>query len=136
MSPAVSGRLIVALTVTDVARSQSWYAALLGAEAVSHYRSPDGTLQAVLRDHISGLELCLISRNSVSDDLFDEHRVGLDHLEFVVDSREELDLWASHLDLLGVWHSGVKEPAYSPAAMITLRDPDNIQLEFYWPGAS
>lgn len=134
MSPAVSGRLIVTLTVTDAADSAFWYASLLEAEAVSRYRSPDGTLQTVLRDHATGLELCFVSRNA-DGDVFDEHRVGLDHLEFVVDSRGELDRWVSHLDRLGIPHSGVKEPTYSLAAMVTFRDPDNIQLEFYWPGA-
>lgn len=118
MSPAVSGRLIITLTVTDAARSASWDVSVLEAKAVSHYRGPDGTLQIVLRDHSTGLELCLASRKA-GGDVFDEQRVGLDHLEFVVDSRVELDRWASHLDDLRKSHSGVKEPTYSPAAMVT-----------------
>jgi hypothetical protein len=36
------------------------------------------------------------------------------------------------LDALGIAHSGVKEPSYTPNAMLTFRDPDNIQLEFFW----
>jgi len=35
------------------------------------------------------------------------------------------------LDELGVPHSGIKQAALG--AMIALRDPDNIQLELYWP---
>jgi glyoxylase I family protein len=33
---------------------------------------------------------------------------------------------------MGVEHSGVKEFDYTPNAMLTFRDPDNIQLEFFW----
>lgn len=56
-------------------------------------------------------------------------------MEFLVPSRTALDDWAEHLDRIGVVHSGIKEPEYGSAAMVTLRDPDNIQLEFYWPGS-
>jgi hypothetical protein len=43
-----------------------------------------------------------------------------------------LDAWAAQLDALGVSHSGVTQPAYTSNAMVTFRDPDNIQLEFFW----
>jgi hypothetical protein len=33
---------------------------------------------------------------------------------------------------MGVEHSGVNELEYTPNPMLTLRDPDNIQLEFFW----
>ena len=36
------------------------------------------------------------------------------------------------LDRLGIQHSGIKEPEYTRNAMLTFRDPDNIQLEFFW----
>ena len=42
--------------------------------------------------------------------------------------------WVAHLDQLHIAHSGVKEPDYATTAMVTFRDPDNIQLEFFWPG--
>ena len=29
-------------------------------------------------------------------------------------------------------HSGVKELDYTTNSMLTFRDPDNIQLEFFW----
>jgi hypothetical protein len=43
-----------------------------------------------------------------------------------------LDEWVAHLDALGVAHSGITEPSYTRNAMLTFRDPDNIQLEFFW----
>jgi glyoxylase I family protein len=134
MPPRVTGQLVVILTVTDAARSATWYEALLGAYEASRYGEPGGSMQVVIGAPSIGLELCFASRAGSEPDAFDERRVGLDHLEFLVASRAELDRWVDHLDYLGVEHSGVKEPAYSSAAMITLRDPDNIQLELYWPG--
>ena len=46
--------------------------------------------------------------------------------------RSDLDSWASRLDELGVRHSGIKQPSYTANAMLTFRDPDNIQLELFW----
>jgi catechol-2,3-dioxygenase len=62
---------------------------------------------------------------------FSEFRTGLDHAELGVPSREALEEWVERLDELGVEHSGIKEAALG--AMVTFRDPDNIQLELYWP---
>lgn len=61
-----------------------------------------------------------------------EFAPGLDHLEFLVAERTDLNEWAERLDSLGIGHSGVKEQLYTRNAMITFRDPDNIQLEFFW----
>ena len=45
---------------------------------------------------------------------------------------DDLDAWASRLDHLGIEHSGVKQPAHTDNTMLTFRDPDNIQPEFFW----
>lgn len=135
MIPKVTGQIVAIFTVRDAAMSASWYQSLFAAEETSRYLSPDGTLQVTLRDPSAGFELCLVSRPDLPPhDRFDEHRVGLDHLEFFVASRDELDRWVVRLDELGVAHSGVKQPDYASTAMLTFRDPDNIQLEFFWPG--
>ena len=44
-------------------------------------------------------------------------------------SRAELDAWASLLDERGITHSGITEE--DPWDVLVLRDPDNIQLEFF-----
>jgi catechol 2,3-dioxygenase-like lactoylglutathione lyase family enzyme len=80
----------------------------------------------------SQLVLCLVGHTGNRGELFSEFHTGLDHLEFLVDRREDLDEWADRLSQLGVEHSGVKELDYTPNAMITFRDPDNIQPEFFW----
>jgi catechol 2,3-dioxygenase-like lactoylglutathione lyase family enzyme len=56
---------------------------------------------------------------------FNETRAGLDHVEFEVPSLDVLDSWRHHLDAEGVKHSGSKPH------IVTFRDPDNIQLEFF-----
>jgi glyoxylase I family protein len=84
-----------------------------------------------LAEQFSGVELCLVDHQS-RQATFDEFQIGLDHLEFLVAHRGELDTWVARLDELGIPHSGVKEPPYTANAMVTFRDPDNIQLEFFW----
>ncbi len=85
-----------------------------------------------LREPTTDLEVCLVHHAANPGDPFSEFRTGLDHLEFFVANRTDLDDWVEHLDVLGVPHSGISQPSYTPNAMLTLRDPDNIQLEFFW----
>jgi catechol 2,3-dioxygenase-like lactoylglutathione lyase family enzyme len=62
--------------------------------------------------------------------IFDEHRVGLDHLAMRVSDLADLEAWARHLDALGVVHSGIQDvEGQRGGPLIVLRDPDNIQLE-------
>ena len=132
----ITGGIVAVLTVTDPERSAAWYGRLLGMREAGRYVHPDGSVgQVCLTEPRSGLEICLVGHTANAGAPFDEHRVGLDHLEFLVPSRVDLDDWAARLDSLGIGHSGVKEPAYGPNAMITFRDPDNIQLEFFWKAA-
>jgi hypothetical protein len=48
--------------------------------------------------------------------------------------RSTVEEWAAHLDRLGIPHSGIKDENGGP--LLTLRDPDDIQLELhaYDPG--
>jgi glyoxylase I family protein len=129
--PRIVGQVLI-LTVSDADRSAAWYRDLLGMEEIGRYAQPDGHVEQVcLVERVSGVELCLVDHRS-GQDAFDEFRIGLDHLEFLVIHRDDLDTWATRLDDLGIPHSGVKEPSYTANAMVTFRDPDNIQLEFFW----
>lgn len=129
--PGITGQVVI-FTVSDAHRSAAWYCDLLGTQEISRYVQPDGHLALVhLAEPHSGVELCLVNHGT-SPDAFSEFRAGLDHLEFLVAQRSDLDQWASRLDKLGIPHSGVKQPSYTANAMITFRDPDNIQLEFFW----
>jgi glyoxylase I family protein len=131
--PDISGRTEVNLTVRDPVTSARWYAELLGTEVLYDHTSEDGRLRYVaLVEPKSQLVLCLVGHADNEEEPFSEFRTGLDHLEFLVARREDLDEWAARLIQLGIEHSGVKELDYTRNAMVTFRDPDNIALEFFW----
>jgi len=131
--PSITGRMEVNLTVRDPVRSAAWYAELLGMRQLYEFVSPDDRMHYIsLVEPKSELVLCVVGHAANPGEPFREVVTGLDHLEFLVDSREELYEWAHRLDDLGIAHSGVKEPSYTDNAMLTFRDPDEIQLEFFW----
>jgi len=128
--------MAVNLTVRDLQRSATFYSDLLGMEVTYQYPqaiTPDTQMGYLcLREPITGLEICLVHHAVNSGDPFNEFRTGLDHLEFLVATRADLNEWANRLDTLGIAHSGISEPSHTHNAMLTFRDPDNIQLEFFW----
>lgn len=131
--PSITGRVEVNLSVRSPKLSAAWYAQLLGLQHRYDFTSADGNLRYVcLEDTDSGIVLCLVGHAANPGDAFSELRTGLDHLEFLVARRADLDEWAARLDELGIAHSGVKQPGHTANAMLTFRDPDNIQLEFFW----
>ena len=131
--PSISGRIEVNLTVRDPASSAAWYSELLDLEALYDFTGEDGRMRYIaLVEPKTQLVLCLVGHQEHSGERFSEFHTGLDHLEFLVDHREDLNEWAEKLNRLGVPHSGVKEPDHTRNAMLTFRDPDNIQLEFFW----
>lgn len=131
--PSINGRVEVNLTVRDPGASAVWYSRLLGLQWLYDYTSDDSQLRyVVVQDPSTGFTLGLVGHAANSGEPFDERRTGLDHLEFLVDRRQDLDDWALRLDELGVDHSGVKDLDYTANRMLTFRDPDNIQLEFFW----
>lgn len=135
--PSITGRVELNLTVRDPVLSAAWYAALFGMQQRYDFTSDDGRLRYIcLVEPRSELVLCLVGHIANDGEPFSEYRTGLDHLEFLVAGREDLHHWADRLDELGIGHSGVKDLDYTRNAMITLRDPDNIQLEFFWRAQS
>jgi catechol 2,3-dioxygenase-like lactoylglutathione lyase family enzyme len=131
--PPITGRVEVNLSVRDPERSAAWYAEVLGMQQRYDRAAAHRGLRYIsLTEPTSGLVLCLVGHATNDGKPFSENRTGLDHVEFLVDRREDLSAWAARLDGLGIPHSGVKEPDYTANAMLTFRDPDNIQLEFFW----
>jgi glyoxylase I family protein len=121
------------LTVRDVDASAAWYVDVLGFRRVGEFESPDGARRKVFLRH-DGLRarLGLTQHRDGSQDLFDETRVGLDHVAFAVADRAELDAWAARLAAAAVVHSPVTAANSIPgAAVLVLRDPDHIQLELF-----
>lgn len=119
----------VALTVRDLSVSVPWYSALFdAAPVIDEDTDPDmhhtvyllggGTLVG-LHQHARG----------TTDERFSEFRVGLDHISFGCNSRDELENWSRRLDELGIDHGGIKDASYGSG--VSFRDPDGIALEFF-----
>jgi catechol-2,3-dioxygenase len=116
------------LTVTDYERTARWYEDVLGFALLNKHR--DETFDATTMIHSSGAIVNLQTHHTTErSDVFDERRVGLDHLAFRVADRDELQQWVSHFDAMGVGHSGIIDAPHGPT--LVFRDPDNFQLELF-----
>jgi glyoxylase I family protein len=128
----------VNVTVRDVRASVAWYADLLGLEQVWEEDSEEhGWSKVGLYHPGSGMRLNLTQHRAGSGEPFSERRTGLDHLAFrVPGGRPALEAWLARLEERGVEHSPIKRSAIGDTHfgdVITLRDPDNVQLELYAP---
>lgn len=119
--------------MSDAAASAAWYVAALGF--VKLRESAGANFQRVILVHPDSQVAIGLTCHELAagrrPGRFSERRVGMDHVAFAVGGREELDEWKNWLEELGVEHSEVKETPNG--ALITLRDPDNIQLELRAP---
>lgn len=117
------------LSVVDAEKSADWYCSVLGVDRLRR-ADLDNRIMIVLRHPITGLIIGVNQHAHTATDRFDEHVVGLDHVGFSVAQRGDLDAWEKHLVELNVEHSPVADTANGAA--LVFRDPDNIQLEFWW----
>ncbi len=123
----------VALTVRDLAVSIPWYEALLDAEPVLD-EDTDPNMHHTVYLLGNGTLLGLHQHDTPAPPgRFGEYNIGLDHVAFGVESRDELEKWADRLDELGVEHGGIKDAPYGSG--VSFRDPDGIALEFFAPPA-
>ena len=123
----------VTLNVTDLDRSRAFYSAL--PEFVLDQDFPDlGKLRYRIGEARARLVLCTPLPGTPADDRFDEHRIGLDHIAVAVTGRAALDELESRLRLIGAETDGVHLDRAGELAMITFRDPDNVQWEFFEEG--
>jgi glyoxylase I family protein len=123
--------MYIAFSVTDARASAEWYRNVLGM--TTERANFGGGVWASDWDEVllihpgSGLRIALLQHPSNDGQPFSEFRTGLDHIEFEVGSMRELDAWRRKLDELGIPYSGARPH------IVTFRDPDNIQLEFFCP---
>lgn len=117
------------LSVTDVDASAAWYERVLGLKRLKRAELRTRTT-IVLFHEPSGLVIGLLQHRETPDETFDEQRVGLDHVGFAVENRQDLDTWQTRLADLGVEHSPVEDTEMGSA--LVFRDPDHIQLEMWW----
>lgn len=119
------------LTVTNVDRSVSFYAQVLGFTKLM-----DLNPGAFLSNGKVGLGIGPHPRpdQAITGDRFDENRVGLDHMSFEVSSRAALDEAVRILDQHGIAHSEVRDLGEAfGICILVFRDPDNVQLELSGP---
>jgi glyoxylase I family protein len=124
----ISGLSHLTLTVSDVEKSTQWWTELLGLQMLFEGEE-DGIRYTVNMHPGSTLIVGFRTHSSTKSERFQEDRVGLDHAAFNVASRAELAEWKRRLEELGVDHSEIKDVPYG--SVITFRDPDNIQMEFF-----
>ena len=119
----------LSLSVSDLGKSTEWYQQVLGLDVAAQIEG-DGFRRTRLRDSGSGVTLTLTSHQQESGVRFSERRPGLDHVAFNVGGVPEVEALKARFEALGVDHSPVKSST-TGTALITLRDPDNIQIEVF-----
>jgi catechol 2,3-dioxygenase-like lactoylglutathione lyase family enzyme len=121
----------VDLTVTDVEASAQWYVDVLGLKRLVR-QDLDGRVMVVLVHPETRLVVGLNQHDGRTAERFDERNPGLDHIGFAVESRDDLIELEKHLTELGVDHSPVTDAPSGAGTALVFRDPDDIQLEYWW----
>lgn len=128
--PTFEGISHLDLSVSDVEASAAWYERVLNLRWVRRVDLPQRTMIVLLHE-ATGLVIGLNQHRAFAGEVFDERRAGLDHVGFTVATRADLDAWQERLVELSVEHSPVTDT--DSGAALVFRDPDHIQLEFWWP---
>jgi glyoxylase I family protein len=119
----------VAVTVSDLERSEAWYTKVLGvAPVLDEDTGPFHHIVYLLGGTLLGLHGF---PDLATGEPFNERRPGLDHIAFVCANRTELEAWEKRLNELGVAHGGIIDAHYGSG--LSFRDPDNIALELFCP---
>jgi catechol-2,3-dioxygenase len=119
----------VAVTVSDLARSEAWYTNVLGSEPVLD--EDTGPFRHIVYS-VGGTLLGLHGFPDLkTSDAFDERRPGLDHIAFGCANRGELEKWEARLNEMGIANGGIVDAGYGSG--LSFRDPDNIALELFCP---
>lgn len=124
----IKGYHHVSLSVTHLSKSSEWYRGVFGLDIDAEIEG-ESFRRIRLRAPESGLTLTLTAHHEVKE-VFSERRPGLDHVCFELSDGHEISALKRRFEQLGVSHSDIKTAA-SGSAIISLRDPDNIQLEVF-----
>jgi glyoxylase I family protein len=120
-----SGLNHIILTISNVAKSRTFYGDLLGFTLVD---IADGFCFVT-----GGVAFFFFpSNHPLPDDRFNEFRIGLDHLSFTAPNETALYSLADKLIASGMETQGV-ELYHTGNKYVAFRDPDNIQLEYWLP---
>lgn len=130
--PPLAGIHHLGITVSDVARSEAWYARVLGLKRAfveKHHDSTAGGYAVVITNEDGSVDIGLDHHPDHDGTRFDPRRTGLDHISLAVRGREALAAWVAHLDALGIHHSEVYGIEGHPAAFVNFKDEDGIAIE-------
>ena len=120
----------VALTVSDLDRSATWYQDLFGGQDV--FRGNDGISDVAIYA-ISDTVLVGLRRHegTHTGDRFSHERCGLDHFALHVADRTDLEKWQAKFEEKNIEHSDIVESAFGHH--LNFKDPDGIALELFVP---
>jgi catechol 2,3-dioxygenase-like lactoylglutathione lyase family enzyme len=121
----------MALTVSDVQHSREFYTRYLGFQFVTDFGP-----RAILSNGsvILALTPPPDPSQAIANDSFNENRIGLDHVSLSIPSLAGLEAAAAFLDENGVTHGEINDLGEGLGIYVmTVRDPDNIQLELTAP---
>ncbi|MEO7126982.1 MAG: VOC family protein [Nakamurella sp.] len=119
------------LSVIDADRSAEWYCRVLGLKHLTRI-DLGNRIMVVMQHPATGLIIGVNQHVATVGDRFDEHVPGLDHVGLAVTSRDELVELEKRLTAENVEHSPVTDSPSGSGTALVFRDPDNIQLEFWW----
>ena len=135
-----SGFAHVRLTVTDIERSKEFYDKVFGwpvaidasgqVDEPGVRQSPDRFYGGVVYQTPAG---ALFGLRPVGTQRFDSEHTGLDHISFMVESREDLVEAQRALQDAGVDHGDIKDLPAAGLAILSFSDPDGIHLELTAP---
>ena len=118
------------LTVSDVRRSQDFYSKLLNFSHVTDFGDrailSNGSVMLVLPPPPDPAQ-------AISGDVFDENRIGLDHVSLNVGSVRDLHVAVALFDQHDVEHGEINNLQPFGIYVLAFRDPDNIQVELTAP---
>lgn len=131
----------VRLTVTDIARSKAFYEQLFGTAPGSDFSDQidDPTVRDDPWRTYGGCSFTFHGQTlglrpvAPAGDRFDPDRVGLDHLSLRVASVDDLHRAVGRLDAAGIVHGEVTDLEPFGLVILSLQDPDDINLELAAP---
>ena len=121
--PELQGFSHIDLTVSGCAAAAAWWQDVMGFIVLN--RSRRETFEAWTLIHSSGLVVSVVAHDDPLNRAFDERRVGLDHLCFKVEDRDELNRWVTHFDAKRVPHSGVIDIGFGPTVVFVIPTTSN-----------
>jgi catechol 2,3-dioxygenase-like lactoylglutathione lyase family enzyme len=135
-----SGFAHVRLTVTDIARSKEFYDRLFGWPVAvdSSDRVDEPGVRDSAEEFYGGTvyqtpQGTLFGLRPVGSETFDADATGLDHVSFAVASRADLESARDALSEAGIEHGEILDLEDAGMAILSLQDPDDINVELTAP---